>query len=75
MNILVELAKFIYAYCTDLLINLANIFKVSYYEINFLIFCVLYPILIFGSIGLYVIQRNRLKKIKEHKNKYSAFGR
>lgn len=66
MNILAELGTFVYAYCTDLLISLANILKLSYYEINFFIFCLLYPILIVGSIGLYVIQRKRLKRIKAH---------
>lgn len=66
MNIVEQLGAFIYVYCTDLLINLANILKLSYYEINFLIFCLLYPILIVGSIGLYIIQRKRLNKIYVH---------
>jgi len=64
MNNLVELGKFIYAYCTDFIINLANILNLSYYEINFIIFCLIYPGLIFGTFGLYVIQRKRLKKHK-----------
>ncbi len=64
MNNLVELGKFVYAYCTDFIINLANILHLSYYEMNFIIFCLLYPILIFSSIGLYIIQKIRLKRIK-----------
>ena len=68
MNHIIELGKFIYAYCTDFIINLANIFNLSYYEINFIIFCVLYPILIIGSIGFYLVQRMRLIRIKEHNN-------
>lgn len=66
MNYIIELGKFIYAYCTDFIINLANIFNLSYYEINFIIFCVLYPVLIIGSIGFYLKQRIRFKRIKEH---------
>jgi len=63
MNSLAELGMFIYAYCTDFIINLANICKLSYYEINFLVFCLLYPLLIIGSSVLYVIQRKRVKKL------------
>lgn len=70
MNNLIELGKYIYAYCTDFIINLANIFDLSYYEINFIIFCLVYPILIVGSIGLCSIQKNRLIRIKEWKKLY-----
>lgn len=66
MNYIIELGKQTYAYCTDFIINLANILNLSYYEINFIIFCVLYPILILGSLGFYSIQRLRWKRIKAH---------
>jgi hypothetical protein len=69
MNNLIEIGKFFYAYCTDFIINLANIFQLSYYEINFIIFCLLYPVLIFGTFCLYVIQRKRVKMIKEQNQK------
>ena len=69
MNNLAVFGGFIYAYCTDFIINLANILNLSYYEINFIIFCLIYPVFIVGTIGLYVIQRKRLKKIKEHNPK------
>lgn len=63
-----ELVKFVFAYCTDFIINLANIFNLSYYEINFIIFCVLYPVFIIGSIGIYIFQKMRLKRLKEQNN-------
>ena len=66
MNYIIEFGKFIYAYCTDFIINLANIFNLSYYEINFIVFCVLYPVLMIGSVFIYIIQKLRLKRIKEH---------
>jgi hypothetical protein len=69
MNNLAVFGGFIYAYCTDFIINLANIFSLSYYEVNFIIFCLIYPVLIFGTLGLYVIQRERVKKIKERYKK------
>tara|TARA_B100000795_G_C22663438_1_gene384986 strand:+ start:583 stop:807 length:225 start_codon:yes stop_codon:yes gene_type:complete len=74
MNYLIELVNHIYAYCTDFVINLANILNLSYYEINFIIFVVLYPVMIVGSIVIYVIQRLRLKRIKEHNNVYKKIA-
>jgi len=56
--------KAIYVYCTDFIINLANIFDLSYYEVNTLIFCLLYPILVVGLISIYLIQKARLRKVK-----------
>lgn len=52
----------IYVYCTDFVISLANITGLSYYEINFLFFCVLYPFAFFSLLFLYLIQTRRLKK-------------
>ncbi len=52
----------IYVYCTDFIINVANITGLSYYEINFFFFCLLYPIALIGLISLYIIQKRRLKK-------------
>lgn len=59
-----DLIKKVYVYCTDFIINLANILDLSYYEVNTFIFCILYPITIIGLIVIYLIQRRRLKKIE-----------
>ncbi|MBT27792.1 MAG: hypothetical protein CMC62_02580 [Flavobacteriaceae bacterium] len=53
----------IYVYCTDFIINLANIFNLSYYEINAIIFCFLYPLLLVGFIGIYLFQKRRLNNL------------
>lgn len=63
MSTIIEFGHFLYAYCTDFIINLANIFNLSYYEINFIIFCLLYPVLVFGSFAFFIIQRGRLKRL------------
>ena len=54
----------IYVYCTDFIINLANILDLSYYEINAIIFCFLYPILIVGLTVIYLLQKRRWNKLK-----------
>jgi fucose permease len=53
----------VYAYCTDFIINLANILHLSYYEVNFILFCVIYPILIIGLPIFYLVQKIRLRRI------------
>jgi len=55
----------IYVYCTDFIINLANILDLSYYEINAIIFCFLYPILIVGLTVIYLLQKRRWNKLKQ----------
>jgi len=53
----------IYVYCTDFILNLANIFNLSYYEINAIIFCFLYPLLLVGFIAIYLFQKRRLNNL------------
>jgi hypothetical protein len=64
MNSLIHLFKELYAYCTDFIINLANITGLSYYEVNFVIFIIIYPLLLIITSTIYVIQRLRLRSIK-----------
>jgi hypothetical protein len=63
MNQVLELAYWLYNYCTDLVINLANISNLSYYEVNFILFIILYPLLIIGTGLIFLIQKWRLKKM------------
>lgn len=63
MNQVIEITYWVYNYCTDFIINLANIFNLSYYEINFILFIILYPLLIAAVIFLYILQKWRLKKL------------
>jgi hypothetical protein len=63
MDLLIIFFKFLYAYCTDFIINLANISGLSYYEVNFLIFIIIYPLLLLVTPTIYVIQKLRLKKL------------
>ncbi len=60
MDRLMDIVNFIYAYCTDFVINIANVLGVSYYEVNTFIFVILYPLLIIGLTCLFVIQILRL---------------
>ncbi|WP_375562735.1 hypothetical protein ACE193_09450 [Bernardetia sp. OM2101] len=56
----------VYFYCTDFIINFANILGLSYYEINFFIFCVIYPVLFLALILVFFVQKIRLRKIKRY---------
>jgi hypothetical protein len=59
-----DLVNYVFVYCTDLVINLANLLGLSYYEVNFILFIVLYPLLLVGSALFYLIQRRRLTAAK-----------
>lgn len=65
MNDLIHLFKELYAYCTDFIINLSNITGLSYYEVNFVIFIIIYPLLLFVSPVVYIYQKSRLRNIKK----------
>jgi hypothetical protein len=59
MKAMEEFVYQVYVYCTDFIINLANLCGLSYYEINLFMFCILYPILLLGSCTLFIFQRYR----------------
>lgn len=68
MDRLMDIVNFVYAYCTDFVINIANILGLSYYEVNTFIFVVLYPLLLVGLTCLFVIQILRLRYWKKKPN-------
>lgn len=53
----------VYNYCTDFVIHVANLSNLSYYEINFMLFCILYPVLVFGLISIFIYQGHRWKRL------------
>ena len=57
MEELINFIISIYVYCTDFSVNLANILNLSYYEINVLVFCILWPIITIVLISIRIIQR------------------
>ena len=65
-NFLTDFIAKLYFYCTDFIINLANILDLSYYEINLFIFCIIYPALLLGLILVFFVQKIRFRKIKRY---------
>ena len=73
MELLLFIFKVLNAYCTDFVINLANISGTSYYEVNFVIFIIIYPLFLILAPTIFIIQKLRLSKLKEkHKDLMSA---
>lgn len=64
MGVFTDIVRLIYNYCTDFVINLANVLDLSYYEINFIIFCVFYPAILIGSFLFFLFQKFKLRKIR-----------
>lgn len=59
------LVEFVFTYCTDFIINLSNALRLSYYEVNALIFCIAWPALTAALFLLLLIQKTRLKRARK----------
>ena len=64
MEQLEHLAGLIYAYCTDFVINLANLLDLSYYDLNALIFCVIWPLVTVLLIVMNLVSWVKLKNVR-----------
>ena len=69
MNWLIERGGNAYAYCTDFCINIANVLGLSYYEVNFVMFCLIFPLATAGLFGLWLVQRVRLYMVESRLKK------
>ncbi len=65
MALIQQIVAFLYVYCTDFIINLANILGVSYYEVNTMLFCIFYPLLIILSVSIYVFKLYMYRKLQK----------
>ncbi|MFD2514219.1 hypothetical protein ACFSRY_10100 [Pontibacter locisalis] len=65
VKILTYLVELVFNYCTDFMINLANLTHLSYYEVNALIFCLIWPLLTAGLLLLLFVQKVRLRQYKK----------
>lgn len=59
-----DIVNKIFVYCVDFIINLANLLGISYYEVNAIIFCLVYPLLLIILIIIYIQKRQIIKKLK-----------
>ncbi len=63
MEMIFRLFLILYIYCTDFIINLANLLNLSYYEINFFLFIVIFPLVMIITFSFYMVQKWRLKRL------------
>ena len=64
IKIIIDLVGVIYVYCTDFTINLANLTNTSYYEVNFFLFCVIFPVLLIVLPCTAIFLKIKLKKLQ-----------
>jgi hypothetical protein len=64
MTTLKYLIASLYAYCSDFVMNLANLTGLSYYEINAILFCYLFPVVLIGLVLLNVYLKFKIYKMK-----------
>ena len=66
MEQLIDISSFLYNYCTDFVINLANLLGLSYYEVNVLIFIVLWPVLTVTLLTLFFVYKLQITKLNNN---------
>ena len=62
----------IYTYCTDFVINVANLTGLSYYEINAILFCFLFPAFLLATTVIYFVQGARLRRLANSPKEYTG---
>lgn len=62
---LIDLGKWVFMYCTDFVINAANLTNTSYYEVNAFLFVFLWPAVTIGLFGYYLYLRLHLHRKKK----------
>ena len=66
MEVLSNIIKIVFVYCTDFIINLTDLLGISYYEVNTYIFVIIWPFLSIVLIVMNIFQRvvlnRRMKK-------------
>ena len=63
MDTLLEIVNSIFAYCTNFILNLTELLSVSYYEVNAVLFVILWPVLTIALVILNIYQRAKLKRL------------
>jgi len=61
----VQFGLWCYGYCTDFVINMANLSGTSYYEANAFLFCFLWPLVTLVLISYWMILRYRLYRMEK----------
>jgi len=65
MEFVLKIIREIFVYCTDFIINTANVFDISYYEVNALLFVIIWPLLTVILFVVVIFQRFRIRVLKK----------
>lgn len=65
IELITKLVRVVFVYCTDFMINLGNLLGLSYYEVNALLFCLLWPLVTIALLLFYSVQQYQLKKFRK----------
>ena len=67
MDTLLEIVNSVFAYCTNFILNLTELLSVSYYEVNAILFVILWPVLTIALVILNTFQRVKLNRLMRQK--------
>jgi hypothetical protein len=64
MEFVLKIIREVFVYCTDFIINTANLLNISYYEVNALLFVIIWPLLTVGLFVGVILQRMQIRLLK-----------
>jgi hypothetical protein len=64
MEFILKIIREVFVYCTDFIINTANLLNISYYEVNALLFVIIWPLLTVGLFVGVILQRMQIRLLK-----------
>ena len=56
-----------FVWCVEILIYWANVFGITYKEINVWVFVIIWPIMTILLIGILVVQRRKIKQLSRER--------
>jgi len=66
MEFVLKIIREIFVYCADFIINTANVLDISYYEVNALLFVIIWPLLTVILFVAVIFQRFRIRVLKKN---------
>jgi len=64
MEFILKIIREVFVYCADFIINTANLLNISYYEVNALLFVIIWPLLTVGLFVGVILQRMQIRLLK-----------
>ena len=67
MEFVLKIVREVFVYCADFIINTANLLNISYYEVNALLFVIIWPLVTLFLFAAVLFQRIQIRFMKNNR--------